>query len=114
MALALCHYDGKSLKGGESVMSPTEIVRGIDETIRDPRLPREKKIELLENLAVAYWKEVFPEYDTLAFENLAGDEMAIRWAKTRKESGVDHYAQREHILYVLDWPASEGIFYWVK
>jgi len=95
-------------------MSAAEIVCRIHDTIRDVNLPRAKKIAILENLAVTYWKEVFPEYKTPAFDDISADDMATRWTEIRAESGLDRYENREQILYVLDWPASGGNFYWVE
>lgn len=44
-------------------MSVPQIIHQIDEVIRDRRMPREKKIKNLQNLAMTCWQEVVPEYE---------------------------------------------------
>ena len=46
-------------------MSVPQIIRQIDEVIRDTRTSREEKIENLQNLAMTCWQEVVPEYENL-------------------------------------------------
>ena len=93
-------------------MSVPKIIHEIDEVIRDTHTLREKKIERLQNLAMTCWNEVVPEYGTAASKELASDEIQKRWANVRDE--VEKYETKSKILYVLDWPASSGNFYWVK
>ena len=45
-------------------------------------------------------------------QNLGSAEIQKRWARLRDE--VEKYETKSHILYVLDWPASNGNFYWVE
>ena len=45
------------------------------------------------------------------FNKLETDEVQKRWASVRNE--VEKYETKSQILYVLDWPASSGDFYWV-
>ena len=94
-------------------MSVPQIIHQIDELIRDTHTSREKKVENLKNLAMTCWQEVIPEYKNPAtFQNLESAEIQKRWAKVRDE--VEKYEAKSQILYVLDWPASSGDFYWVK
>lgn len=97
----------------EAKMSGLQIIHQIDEVIRDTHTSREKKIENLQNLAITCWQEVVPEYgNPETSQNLKSAEMQKRWAKVRGE--VEKYETKSQILYVLDWPASNGNFYWVK
>ena len=90
-----------------------QIIYQIDKTIRDTHTTREKKIENLQNLAMTYWQEVVPEYENPeTSQNLESVEIQKRWASVRDE--VEKYETKSQILYVLDWPASNGDFYWVK
>ena len=94
-------------------MSVPQIIHQIDEIIRDTRTSREKKIKNLQNLAMTCWQEVVPEYgnpDTS--QHLESAEIQKRWARVCDE--VEKYKTKSQILYVLDWPASNGNFYWVK
>ena len=59
------------------------------------------------------WQEVIPEYgNPETSQNLESAEIQKRWEKVRDE--VEKYETKSQILYVLDWPASNGNFYWVK
>ena len=59
------------------------------------------------------WQEVVPEYENPeTSQNIESAEIQKRWAKVRGE--VEKYETKSQILYVLDWPASNGNFYWVK
>lgn len=94
-------------------MSVSQIISRIDEAIRDKQLSREKKIENLQNLATSCWQEVVPEYENPeTFQKLESAEIQKRWTSVRDE--VEKYETKSEILYVLDWPASNGNFYWVK
>lgn len=94
-------------------MSVLRIIYQIDEVIRDKSMPRKKKVESLQNLAMACWQEVIPEYENPeTSQNLESDEIQKRWARVHDE--VEKYKTKSQILYVLDWPASNGNFYWVK
>ncbi len=94
-------------------MSISQIIFQIDEAIRDKHMPREKKIKNLQNLATTCWHEVVPEYkNSETFQKLESTEIQRRWAGVRDE--VEKYETKSEILYVLDWPASNGNFYWVK
>lgn len=94
-------------------MSVPQIIRQIDEVIRDTHASREKKIKNLQNLAMVCWQEVAPEYENPeTSQNLESAEIQKRWARVRDE--VEKYETKSQILYVLDWPASNGNFYWVK
>ena len=94
-------------------MSVLQIICEIDEVIRDTHIPREKKIENLQNLAMTCWQEVVPECaNPETSRNLKSDEIQKRWTSVRDE--VEKYETKSQILYVLDWPASSGDFYWVK
>ena len=94
-------------------MSVPQIIHQIDELIRNTHTSRKKKIENLQNLAMICWQEVVPEYENPeTFQNLESAEIRKRWAKVRDE--VEKYETKSQILYVLDWPASSGDFYWVK
>ena len=93
-------------------MSVSEIIYQIDEVIRDIHKPRSAKIESLKDLAIICWNAVIPEYGTETFYQLHSDEIRDRWAEVRDE--VEKYDTQDQILYVLDWPASSGNFYWVK
>ena len=46
------------------------------------------------------------------FQMLEYVEIQKRWASIRDE--VEKYETKSEILYVLDWPASNGNFYWIK
>ena len=46
------------------------------------------------------------------FQKLESDEIQKRWAGVRDE--IEKYKTKSEILYVLDWPASNGNFYWIK
>ena len=98
-----------SLKRQTSV---PQIIHQIDEIIRDVYTPRGAKIERLKSLAVTCWDEVVPEHGTERFKNLKSAELQKRWSTVRDE--VEKYDTKDRILYVLDWPASSGNFYWVK
>ena len=74
--------------------------------------PRGVKIESLKSLAVTCWNEVIPEHGTERFKYLKSAELHKRWSTVRNE--VEKYETKDQILYVLDWPASSGNFYWVK
>ena len=94
-------------------MSVSKIIYQIDEAIRDKHMPREKKIKNLQSLATTCWQEVVPEYkNPETFQNLESAEIQKRWASVRDE--IEKYETKSEILYVLDWPASNGNFYWVK
>ena len=93
-------------------MSVPKIIHEIDEVIRDTHTLREKKIKRLQNLAMTCWNEVIPGYSTATSKELESDEIQKCWANVRDE--VEKYETRAKILYVLDWPASSGNFYWVK
>ena len=94
-------------------MSVPQIIYRIDEIIRDKGMPREKKIKNLQNLAATCWQEIVPEYESPEiFHKLESAEIQERWASVRDE--VEKYKTKSEILYVLDWPASNGSFYWVK
>jgi hypothetical protein len=94
-------------------MSVKQIIHQIDEVIRDTHTPQQKKIESLQHLAMTCWQEVVPEYKNAeTYNNLEPDEMQARWANIRDE--VKKYGTKAENLYVLDWPASGGNFYWVK
>ncbi len=94
-------------------MSVPQIIHQIDEVIRDTHTSREKKIKNLQNLAMTCWQEVVPEYENPEIsQNLESVEIQKRWARVRDE--IEQYETKSQILYVLDWPASNGNFYWVK
>ena len=94
-------------------MSVAQIICQIDEAIRDKRVPREKKIRSLQNLATTCWQEVVSECENPeTFQMLEYVEIQKRWASIRDE--VEKYETKSEILYVLDWPASNGNFYWIK
>ena len=94
-------------------MSVPQIIHRIDEVIRDTHTSREKKIENLQNLAMTCWQEVVPECENPeTSQHLESAEIQKRWAPVRDE--VEKYETKSQILYVLDWPASNGNFYWVK
>lgn len=95
------------------VMSVTQIIHKIDEVIRDAHTTRDKKIASLQHLALICWQEVIPEYSNPdKFIQLDQDEIHKRWMNIRDDIGK--YKTKEKILYVLDWPASGGDFYWVQ
>ena len=97
----------------EAKMSVPQIIHQIDEVIRDTHTSREKKIENLQNLAITCWQEVVPEYgNPETSQNLKTTEVQKRWVRVHNE--VEKYETKSQILYVLDWPASNGDFYWVK
>ena len=94
-------------------MSVSQIICEIDEVIRNTHIPRGNKIKNLQNLAMTCWQEVIPEYENPeTFSKLETDEIQRRWASVRDE--IEKYETKSQILYVLDWPASNGDFYWVK
>lgn len=94
-------------------MSVKHIIFKIDEVIRNTDTPREQKIESLQNLAITCWQEVIPAYSAPSvFKKLGSDEIQERWANVREY--VETYQTKAQILYVLDWPASSGNFYWIK
>lgn len=94
-------------------MSVPQIIHRMDDMIRDTQTSRKKKIENLQNLAMTCWQEVVPEYgNPETYQNLESAEVQKRWAKVRDE--VEKYETKSQILYALDWPASNGNFYWVK
>ena len=94
-------------------MSVPQIIHQIDKVIKDAYTSREEKIENLQILAMTCWQEVVPEYkNPETFQNLESAEIQKRWASVRNE--VEKYETKSQILYVLDWPASSGDFYWVK
>ena len=88
------------------------IIRRIDEVIKETQKPRQTKVEILQHLALTCWREVIPEYGTETLKRLESDEMRRRWSVVRHE--VEKYKTKDQILYVLDWPASGGNFYWVQ
>ena len=93
--------------------SVPQIIHEIDEVIRDTHASREEKIENLQSLAMTCWQEVIPEYGSPEiFQDLDPAEIQKRWTKVRDEVGK--YEAKSQIMYVLDWPASSGDFYWVK
>ena len=94
-------------------MSVPQIIHQIDEVIRDTHTSRKKKIKNLQNLAMTCWQEVVPEYENPeTSQNLESAGVQKLWARVRGE--VEKYETKSQILYVLDWPASNGNFYWVK
>ena len=94
-------------------MSVPQIIYQIEELIRDTHASREKKIENLQNLAMTCWQEVVPESkNPETFQNLESAEIQKRWVTVR--DAVEKYEAKSQILYVLDWWASSGDFYWVK
>ncbi len=93
-------------------MPVPQIIHQIDEVIRDMHKPRQIKIKSLQTLAMTCWREVVPEYGTKTFAELKFDEIQKRWSMVRDE--VEKYETKDQILYVLDWPASSGNFYWLK
>lgn len=97
----------------EEKVSLSQIICQIDEAIRDKHTPRDKKIKNLQNLAKICWQEVVPEYENPeTFQKLKSAEIQKRWTSVRDK--VEQYETKSEILYVLDWPASNGNFYWVK
>jgi len=58
------------------------------------------------------WGKVIPEDGTETFKKLESDEIQKRWSMVRNI--VKKYKTKDQILYVLDWPASGGNFYWIK
>ena len=93
--------------------SVPKIIHQIDKVIRDTSTSREEKIENLQNLAMTCWQEVVPEYGSPeTFQTLEPAEIQKRWTEVRDE--VEKYEAKSQILYVLDWPASSGDFYWIK
>ena len=91
----------------------SQIIHQIDGVISDTHASRKKKIENLQNLAMTCWQEVVPEHGNPGTsQNLKSAKVQKRWAKVRDE--VEKYETKSQILYVLDWPASNGNFYWVK
>jgi hypothetical protein len=95
-----------------SEMPVTQIISRINEVIGDTHKPRQTKIKLLQNLAQTCWRELIPEYGAELFQKIESDEIQNRWSMVREE--VEKYKTRDLILYVLDWPASGGNFYWIK
>ena len=94
-------------------MSVPRIIYQIDEVIRNKSMPREKKVKSLPNPAVTCWQEVIPEYrNSKTAQNLESAEIRKRWAKVHDE--VEKYETKSQILSVLDWPASNGNFYWLQ
>ena len=94
-------------------MSVSQIIHQVDEVIRDTHTSREKRIKNLQNLAITCWQEVVPEYgNPETSQYLESAEIQRRWARVHDE--VEKYETKSQILYVLDWPASNGNFYWVK
>ena len=94
-------------------MLVSQIIHRIDEVIRDTHTSRGKKIENLQNLAMTCWQQVVPEYaNSETSQMLESAEIQKRWASVHDE--VEKYEAKSQILYVLDWPASHGNFYWVK
>lgn len=100
-------------------MSVRQIIRKIGDVVKDTHTPRHLRIENLQHLAMMCWSEVLPEAGTAALKKLEAGEIELRWAQVREE--VENYARDKteyrdmkfQILYVLDWPASGGNFYWV-
>lgn len=90
-----------------------DIVQDIDDTIQGNTSTTEQKIVTLQKLADDFWKEVFPEYETEKFRELTDEEMEVRWAKVRKAKLVDCYANKDNIMYVIDWPSTNGNFHWL-
>jgi hypothetical protein len=93
-------------------MSVAAIIRRIDEVIRDPEMTPPVKIQHLQELARACWREVVPEGEAAGGTMAGGSGTKDRWAAVRRE--VERYDNKAQILYVLDWPASGGDFRWVK
>ena len=94
-------------------MAISQMIYQIDAVIRNRHMPREKKIKNLQSLAMCCWQEVVPEFTNPdAYQKLESVEIQKRWASVRGD--VEKYETRSEILYVLDWPATNGNFYWVK
>lgn len=94
-------------------MSIEHIIHQIDEVIRDTNIPRLKKIESLKHLAITCWREVAPELENAeVLQNIDSDKLNARWAKIHDR--ISNYETKVQILYVLEWPASGGNFYWIK
>ena len=67
-------------------MSVPQIIHQVDEVIRDTHTSREKKIKNLQNLAMACWQEVVPEYgNPETSQSLEPAEIQKRWARVRDE-----------------------------
>ena len=90
----------------------SSIIRRVDEAIKDTKKPRQARIKILQDLALTCWREVIPEYGTSTFKKLESGEIQKCWSEVHGE--VEKYKTKDQILYVLDWPASGGNFYWVK
>jgi hypothetical protein len=106
------HSSRRDVNWKEKKMSVTQIIRRIDEVIKEPQKPRQTKVEILQHLALTCWREVIPEYGAEGFKRLESDEIRRRWSVVRHE--VEKYQTKDQILSVLDWPASGGNFYWIK
>jgi hypothetical protein len=95
-------------------MGTAEIVRRIDEVIDDALMPRGDKIELLKELARAYWRVVFPELETSEYERLSAGEKQARWTAVRMRNELEGTKNIKKIIYMIDWPGRGGPFKWVE
>ena len=101
------------LTKGKTKMSIEHIIHQIDKVIRDTNTPRQEKIESLKQLAITCWREVAPELENAEIlRNIDADKLTARWAKINDK--ISNYETKGQILYVLEWPASGGNFYWIK
>lgn len=94
-------------------MNTDELVRQIDRVIDNNHLPKSEKISLLKELARTYWKIVFPEMETSAFDHLSVEEQQLRWESVRSRNELEGLKHRDRIQYVLDWPVTGGDFRWL-
>jgi hypothetical protein len=95
-------------------MITAELTTQIDDVIGNTSMAASEKVQLLKELARAYWRVVFPELDTPLFDRLTPEQQEERWRLVRARNELVGTKNPEEIKLVLDWPATGRPFHWLK
>jgi hypothetical protein len=95
-------------------MTTQAIIDAIERVIDDPKMRAGEKGLVLQNLAEEYWKAVFPEIDTSAYERLSAEDQMRRWQEVEERDEVANSRYPQLIRSVINWPATGEIFTWLE
>ena len=87
------------------------IIVAIEAVLRDSTATVDLRRDRLQILADEYWKAVFPEYETPAWDELSEEDLAEGWRLAATGESLNQFPRhRAQISVVLNWPASGGTF----
>jgi hypothetical protein len=95
-------------------MTTAMLVREIDSLLHDSTVERKAKIRRLHELALAYWKVIFPEFGTELFNQLTQETIHQRWEEQRRKNELADCRDLTKVLCVLDSPATGDPLGWVR